>query len=80
MIARLARPTKGRMNFSCRFCHSRRLPQKVRQRRNHDADTIALSNSEIAEFVAFWESITGTTLETPPFGIPKSVPSGLPLD
>ncbi|WP_335339560.1 cytochrome-c peroxidase [Falsihalocynthiibacter arcticus] len=51
-----------------------------RQRRVRDTVPLALSDSEITEIVAFLEALTGTTLNDPRFGIPKSVPSGLPLD
>lgn len=54
--------------------------EMARQARHRDTEVIRLSDSEVAELVAFLESLTGTSLDQPRFGIPKSVPSGIPLD
>ena len=53
----------------------------ARQARHRDTKVIALSNTDVSDIVAFLEALTGTdSLSNPPFGIPGSVPSKLPLD
>ncbi|SFR39940.1 cytochrome-c peroxidase [Litoreibacter janthinus] len=39
-----------------------------------------LTDSEIAQLVAFMNALTGTSLDTPVFGVPERVPSGLAVD
>lgn len=51
-----------------------------RHARVRDTKPINLSDQEISELVSFLKSLSGTTLKTPPFGVPDRVPSGLPLD
>jgi cytochrome c peroxidase len=41
---------------------------------------VALTESEIADLVAFLEALTGDTAADRPLGVPDSVPSGLPVD
>ncbi len=56
-------------------------PREIaRLMRHRDTDPIDLSEAEIEKLVAFLGSLTGTTIDQPPFGVPASVPSGLPLD
>lgn len=45
-----------------------------------DTTPITLTDQEISELVAFLNALTGKTVDNRPFGIPKSVPSGLALD
>ena len=54
--------------------------ETIRLMRHRDTSPVDLSMSEIDQLVAFLGSLTGTTIDTTPFGIPPSVPSGLPLD
>lgn len=54
--------------------------EMARQALHRDTEVIALNESEIAEIVEFLESLTGTSLDDPRFGIPITVPSGLALD
>ncbi|EFO29413.1 di-heme Cytochrome c peroxidase [Roseibium sp. TrichSKD4] len=51
-----------------------------RQKRILDIDPVALSDPEIADLIAFLNGLTGSTVDTPPFGVPARVPSGLPID
>jgi cytochrome c peroxidase len=51
-----------------------------RQKNALDITPIDLSDDEISNLVSFLESLTGTALKNPTFGVPISVPSGLPLD
>lgn len=48
--------------------------------RFRDTVPMQLSDQEISDLVRFLNSLTGTTLATPPLGIPKTVPSGLGID
>ncbi|MEP0234426.1 cytochrome c peroxidase [Roseibium sp.] len=52
----------------------------ARQKRRLDIQPIELSDQDISELVAFLNALTGSSLDNPPFGVPDSVPSGLPLD
>jgi cytochrome c peroxidase len=55
--------------------------EMARQAQYRDTNIIELSNSDITDIVAFLEALTGTdSLEHPPFGVPITVPSNLPLD
>lgn len=54
--------------------------EMARQASVRDTKPIALSDSEIDNLVAFMKALTGKTVDELPFGIPASVPSGLPLD
>lgn len=55
--------------------------EMARQRAKLDIDLPPRSDREVAELVAFLQSLTGTrSIEAPPFGIPGQVPSGLPVD
>ena len=54
--------------------------ETIRLMRHRDTSPVDLSTSELDQLVAFLGSLTGTTIDTTPFGIPPSVPSGLPLD
>ncbi len=51
-----------------------------RQRSVRDVTAMTLTQGEIDDLVAFLNALTGTSLKTPPFGVPQSVPSGLPVD
>jgi len=51
-----------------------------RHARYRDTVPISLSDQEIAELVSFLDALTGTSIARSPFGVPKAVPSGLPLD
>ena len=51
-----------------------------RHRRAVDIEARAMSDAEVAEIVAFLESLTGQTALKRPLGRPESVPSGLPVD
>jgi len=52
-----------------------------RQSLFRDVETIDLSDSEIDAIVDFMKALTGAdSVAFPPFGIPTSVPSGLPID
>lgn len=46
----------------------------------NELDPISLSDSEIAELLAFLESLTDPLAQAGRLGVPKSVPSGLPVD
>ncbi len=54
--------------------------EMARHARAVDIEPIDLSESGIADLVAFLQALTGKSVVDPRFGIPKSVPSGLPLD
>ncbi|WFE88261.1 cytochrome c peroxidase [Roseibium porphyridii] len=55
--------------------------EMARHARFRDIAPIALSDDEISDLVGFLKALTGTaSVSNPPFGIPKSVPSGLPID
>ncbi len=55
--------------------------EMARQARHLDIEPRTLSDPEIDDLVAFLKSLTGTaSVSLPPFGVPKSVPSGLPVD
>ncbi|WP_298260518.1 cytochrome c peroxidase [uncultured Litoreibacter sp.] len=51
-----------------------------RQKRVLSPSSPALSDRQIEDIVAFLGALTGSTVQTPPFGVPKRVPSGLPVD
>ncbi|WP_299750033.1 cytochrome c peroxidase [uncultured Boseongicola sp.] len=51
-----------------------------RQRRKIDIEPVSLLDQDIADLVAFLESLTGQTARTRPLGRPKTVPSGLTID
>lgn len=51
-----------------------------RQQRVLDIKKVDLSDNEIHELVEFLQSLTGTSIDTPPFGVPDRVPSGLSID
>jgi cytochrome c peroxidase len=51
-----------------------------RQQQALDIKKVDLSDDEIRELVEFLGSLTGIGIGTPPFGVPKRVPSGLPID
>ena len=51
-----------------------------RQRQAIDIQPIDLSDAQVADLVAFLNSLTGLTAETRPLGRPKQVPSGLSVD
>ncbi len=51
-----------------------------RFRNKIDIQPIALSDDEIADLVSFMHALTGQTAQKLRFGIPKRVPSGLPID
>jgi cytochrome c peroxidase len=52
--------------------------ETARQRRHVDILDRPLEDNEIDAIVAFLESLTDT--RTRPMGVPKRVPSGLPVD
>ncbi|WP_209008353.1 cytochrome-c peroxidase [Roseibium polysiphoniae] len=52
----------------------------ARQKRHLDIQPTELSDRDISELVAFLNALTGSSLDNPPFGVPESVPSELPLD
>lgn len=54
--------------------------EAARHRRAVDIEPIALSDGEVADIVAFLESLTGANASKQPLGRPSSVPSGLPVD
>lgn len=45
-----------------------------------DIDLPPVSDAEIADLVAFLNALTGETALDRPMGVPKTVPSGLPVD
>ena len=46
--------------------------EMARQRDKIDITPVSLSDAEIASLVAFLHALTGTSVETPPFGIPEN--------
>ena len=54
--------------------------EMTRQEAKGDIAPRDLSDTEIAELVAFLNSLTGTTARQRPLGRPETVPSGLPVD
>ena len=55
--------------------------EMARHRKKLDIEPVQVSESEIADIVAFLESLTGTkSISDPPFGPPNWVPSGLLQD
>ncbi len=55
--------------------------EMARQARFRDIAPLTLSDGEVSDLVAFLKALTGTASVThPPFGIPLTVPSGLPVD
>jgi len=51
-----------------------------RQRARLDIRPVTLSDSEIADLVAFLHALTGESVDDRPLGRPDHVPSGLPVD
>ncbi|WP_334312305.1 cytochrome-c peroxidase [Cognatishimia sp. SS12] len=51
--------------------HSDRL-ERARHRAKVDIQPISLSDQEVADIIAFLKALTGTTLDTPPFGVPEN--------
>ena len=51
-----------------------------RQKRVLSPSSPLLSAAQVGDLVAFLQALTGSTLDTPPFGVPTQVPSGLPVD
>ena len=45
--------------------------EMARQRRRIDISPVELSDAEIGELVAFLNALTGTSVDTPPFGVPE---------
>jgi len=55
--------------------------EMARQALFRDVEPTALTDREVSDLVAFLKALTGTSsVSQPPFGIPDSVPSGLPVD
>lgn len=55
--------------------------EMARQALFRDIAGVSLKDTEIADLVAFLKALTGTvSVAAPPFGIPETVPSGLPVD
>jgi len=54
--------------------------EMARQARALDIEPQSLSDEEIDALVAFLESLTGKKAQQGRLGVPKSVPSGLPVD
>lgn len=54
--------------------------EMARHRRALDISPLSLTDAEIADLVAFLESLTGATAKDRPLGRPDAVPSGLPVD
>ena len=54
--------------------------EMARHRRALDISPQSLTDTEVADLVAFLESLTGATAEDRPLGRPDAVPSGLPVD
>ena len=52
----------------------------ARYRAKSDIKPRELADDDIAALVAFLQSLTGKTASNLPFGIPATVPSGLPVD
>ncbi len=54
--------------------------EMARQSAKLDIEPVDLTDPQIAELVAFLESLTGASVDQRPLGRPESVPSGLPVD
>ncbi|MDD9731391.1 methylamine utilization protein MauG, partial [Mameliella sp. AT18] len=54
--------------------------EMARQARALDIVPVALSDAEVADLLAFLESLTGAGVDRRPMGRPDRVPSGLPVD
>jgi cytochrome c peroxidase len=54
--------------------------ESLRHARFRDTVPILLKDSEVDDLVHFLNALTGATVSQPTFGVPSSVPSGLPLD
>ena len=54
--------------------------ESERHRRAVDIAPVSLTDTEVAEIVAFLNSLTGTSARERPMGRPEEVPSGLPVD
>jgi cytochrome c peroxidase len=54
--------------------------EMARQARALDIVPVALSDAEVADLLAFLESLTGAGVDRRPLGRPERVPSGLPVD
>ncbi len=54
--------------------------ESIKHARHRDTVPIPLADQEVADLVSFLNSLTGTSIDNPPFGVPSAVPSGLPLD
>ncbi|GAB4540704.1 MAG: hypothetical protein Tsb0019_40720 [Roseibium sp.] len=55
--------------------------EMARQARFRDIEPRSLDDGDIADLVAFLKALTGTaSVASPPFGVPDTVPSGLPVD
>jgi cytochrome c peroxidase len=54
--------------------------EMARQAAALDITPVALTDAEIADIIAFLNTLTGATADKPPLGRPDRVPSGLPVD
>lgn len=54
--------------------------EMARQTARIDIQPFSLTDTEIADLVAFLQALTGDTAQTRPLGRPDQVPSGLPVD
>jgi cytochrome c peroxidase len=55
--------------------------EMARQARFRDIEPVSLEDSEVDDLVAFLKALTGkVSVAAPPFGVPDTVPSGLPVD
>ncbi|MDP5362326.1 MAG: methylamine utilization protein MauG, partial [Paracoccaceae bacterium] len=55
-------------------------PEMARQAAVQDLPAMTISETDIADLVAFLNALTGETALTRPLGRPDHVPSGLPVD
>jgi len=62
------------------FIISQDQAETARHQARIDVEPVTLADREVDQLVAFLKSLTGRTVTERPFGAPKTVPSGLPVD
>ncbi|MDP5359361.1 MAG: hypothetical protein NWR52_04315, partial [Paracoccaceae bacterium] len=68
------------MPYGCAHAARARVCAWSRQAAVQDLPAMTISETDIADLVAFLNALTGETALTRPLGRPDHVPSGLPVD
>ncbi|MFZ7091628.1 cytochrome-c peroxidase [Primorskyibacter sp. 2E233] len=94
MIRHMANPVAERERWQPKMAHLPRIPwlddydfviaddrfEMARQAEAIDIPKVTLTTEEIDDIEAFLNALTGASARNLPLGIPKTVPSGLPVD